>query len=335
MKTDLNIKYIIIISITIIFLISIQTINSKEITYNQENIDISIQAYMCSKVNCENIFINNINKANNSLYCAFFDYNLEEMNNVIRKSKIKKLILVDGDYQYFNDSYIIYEKRSAYMHNKFCIIDNKIVITGSMNPTKNGRDKNDNNIIVINNKEIAEIYSNYFKELVNEQQSEERYIHNIKKNYYLEFNNTNISICFSRRGNCLNKIRKELEKAEEEIKFMMFTMTENSLSNILILKHYLNLSIKGIYETSLITKYSTYHHLNHHNLDIIIYNNIGKMHHKVFIIDKDTVITGSMNPSPNADNRNDENLIIIQNKDIAKEYIKEYQRLENMNTIIK
>jgi phosphatidylserine/phosphatidylglycerophosphate/cardiolipin synthase-like enzyme len=332
MNLKLNLKYISLIILVIIFLTTISILKQEQkeeinekISYEKK--DIFVEAYMCRVNNCEEVYIQLINQANKSLYCAFFEFNLEDMNNAIKKKEIDKLILVDGDYKYFYEDYILYEKRSSYMHNKFCIIDNKITITGSMNPSKNERDKNQNNIVILYSEEISQIYTNYFRELIKEQQSENRYNHNMSKRYYLEFKNTNISICFSRGGNCLNEIRTEIEKANKNIFFMLFTMTDNNIANIILLKHYKNLEISGLYETSLITKYSTYHEMYYHNLNITRYRSSGKLHHKVFIIDEETIITGSMNPSNNADHRNDENVIIIKNKEIAKIFLEEYNRL--------
>ncbi|MBT4150600.1 phospholipase, partial [Candidatus Woesearchaeota archaeon] len=51
------------------------------------------------------------------------------------------------------------------------------------------------------------------------------------------------------------------------------------------------------------------------------------MHHKVFIIDGKTVVTGSFNPSKNGDSRNDENILIIRDETIASRYLAEYERL--------
>ena len=52
-----------------------------------------------------------------------------------------------------------------------------------------------------------------------------------------------------------------------------------------------------------------------------------KMHHKVFIIDNETVVTGSFNPTASAENKNDENIIIIKDKNIAGSFLKEFDRL--------
>ena len=51
------------------------------------------------------------------------------------------------------------------------------------------------------------------------------------------------------------------------------------------------------------------------------------MHHKVFIIDNRTVITGSFNPTKNGDTRNDENILIIHDEKIAGKYLEEFNEL--------
>lgn len=51
------------------------------------------------------------------------------------------------------------------------------------------------------------------------------------------------------------------------------------------------------------------------------------MHHKFFVIDNKTVITGSFNPTKAADYSNDDNLVVIRNTEIAKQYSHEFQRI--------
>ncbi len=52
------------------------------------------------------------------------------------------------------------------------------------------------------------------------------------------------------------------------------------------------------------------------------------MHHKVLIIDEETVITGSFNPTKNGDEGNDENVLIIHDKEIAKKFLGEFNYLK-------
>ena len=51
------------------------------------------------------------------------------------------------------------------MHDKFCIIDNQIVITGSYNWTDNAEFKNDENIVILKDNEQATKYSLEYKRL--------------------------------------------------------------------------------------------------------------------------------------------------------------------------
>ena len=60
---------------------------------------------------------------------------------------------------------------------------------------------------------------------------------------------------------------------------------------------------------------------------VVTDNNIHVMHHKVIIIDGYRVITGSYNLSANANTKNDENIMIIDSREIAALYMKEFVRL--------
>jgi phosphatidylserine/phosphatidylglycerophosphate/cardiolipin synthase-like enzyme len=64
-----------------------------------------------------------------------------------------------------------------------------------------------------------------------------------------------------------------------------------------------------------------------YGLDVRLDGNGGQMHHKVIIIDRSIVITGSYNFSASAETRNDENLVIIHSPVIAGYYLDEFQRV--------
>jgi len=50
------------------------------------------------------------------------------------------------------------DSRHAIAHNKIIIIDKETVITGSFNFTKAAEEKNAENLLIIRNKKLAEIY---------------------------------------------------------------------------------------------------------------------------------------------------------------------------------
>lgn len=64
-----------------------------------------------------------------------------------------------------NHVMIKHGKRGGLMHDKFCVIDNQIVITGSYNWTNNAEFRNDENVTVENDPEQATRFSEEFQRL--------------------------------------------------------------------------------------------------------------------------------------------------------------------------
>ena len=76
-----------------------------------------------------------------------------------------------------------------------------------------------------------------------------------------------------------------------------------------------------------------YDKLREAGLDVRLDGNKNKMHHKVIIVDEQVVITGSYNFSVNADRINDENLLVIHNRDIARQYLEEFERVYSQSQL--
>lgn len=68
----------------------------------------------------------------------------------------------------FNTTLVKRSGRGGIMHDKFCVIDSRIVITGSYNWSDNAEFKNDENIEITSNTELASKYSREFKRLKRE-----------------------------------------------------------------------------------------------------------------------------------------------------------------------
>ena len=62
-------------------------------------------------------------------------------------------------------------------------------------------------------------------------------------------------------------------------------------------------------------------------MEVKLDSNPALMHNKVAIIDGWIVITGSYNWSLNAEEKNNENMIIIKSVELAKIYEKEFQKI--------
>jgi phosphatidylserine/phosphatidylglycerophosphate/cardiolipin synthase-like enzyme len=108
---------------------------------------------------------------------------------------------------------------------------------------------------------------------------------------------------------------------------MSFSFTHNALGNAMLTRATNGVDVKGIFETRASeTEFSELPYLYCAGLSLKQDGNPGTFHHKVIIIDDEIVITGSLNFSENADDSNDENVLVISNQDIAAQYLAEFER---------
>jgi len=284
-----------------------------------------MEVYFCPSDNCEGILINVINSSTKSVHCAFFDVDLKEITRLLGQkshSADVKLVVDDENYGAIKGAGVRKDNSLQYSHNKFCVIDNEIVTTGSMNPTDNDAYKNNNNLLVIYSKYLAENYEDEFKELWNGDFGKGEKV----KYPIVYLNNHEVENYFCPEDLCSEKIIKEINKAEKGVYFMAFSFTNEKIADSILFND--NIDIKGVFDVKDTgSKYSQYNRLKDFGLDVRLDKNKYTMHHKVFIIDNRTVITGSMNPTGSGDYKNDENILIIHDKEIAKKYVEEFFRL--------
>jgi len=120
-------------------------------------------------------------------------------------------------------------------------------------------------------------------------------------------------------------LQDKLSRAESSIYFATYSFTHPKIANELIIRNMSGVAVKGIIEKG--SKYSQFQTLKSNNLAVVEDSNKSLLHHKFFIIDNTTVITGSFNPTRNGDERNDENMLIIHNTEVARSYLEEFERL--------
>ncbi|MDP3989876.1 MAG: phospholipase D-like domain-containing protein [archaeon] len=285
----------------------------------------SIETNFCPQEDCETILTNFLASAQESIHCALFELNLPKVQQVLleKSSSIDVKVVTDNDYLDEFDYPFVQEDSWGLMHNKFCIVDSKKISTGSMNPTLNGATKNDNNLLLIESQILAQNYDDEFQEMWSGTFKKGDPV----KNSRVMLSETKIQNYFCPEDHCTERIKGELAKAKESIHFMTFSFTSQEISNILLLKKLDNLTIRGVMEARQVTKDSVYQQLLYQGVDVVKDQNKQNMHHKVFIIDGKTVITGSMNPTGGGNTRNDENILIIEDENIAQLFLKEWERV--------
>jgi phospholipase D len=133
---------------------------------------------------------------------------------------------------------------------------------------------------------------------------------------------------FCHIDDCSAVVIKELSSAKNSVIFATYTFTEPSMGTAVILAHVNGLYVKGIIEKQNIKADSSqYPRFLSQGIDVKPDKNSALMHHKFFVIDNSTVITGSFNPTKAADESNDDNLVVIRNSAIARQYAQEFQRI--------
>lgn len=229
---------------------------------------------------------------------------------------------------------VIPDTGSGLMHNKFAVIDNSIVFTGSYNTTDNCTLKNNNNALIIRSDELAEIYNAEFSEMfysgIFGNRTEEGAFIQFQKKYFVKLNCMNINTYFAPEDNVEKIIHDRINKAEKSIRFMQFSFTSDVIGEAIISRFKDGIKVHGVFERKgSDTEYSEYIKMRVESIPVRLHRARGVMHHKVIIIDDYLVITGSFNISKNANIKNDENIIILNNPDLASKYINEFNSIYN------
>ena len=287
----------------------------------------AIELHFCPAENCSSYMYSTLSSAEESIHCALFDLNLPEIIAVLTEKNDEidvKLVVDDNHYEELADlDFVRQDTSSQYSHNKFCIVDDEIVTTGSMNPTYNGNYKNNNNLVIVESSILAENYEDEFSELWSGEFGDGKRT----EDPIVVLDGTIVKNYFCPEDWCANKIIDELSLANESIHFLTFSFTSEPIARKLIELHDANITVTGVFEKQQNSKYSKYAELLDAGLNVRWDTNKYKMHHKVFIIDSKIVVTGSMNPSKSGDTRNDENLLIIYDEEIASLFLKEFEKV--------
>ena len=136
-----------------------------------------------------------------------------------------------------------------------------------------------------------------------------------------------MQVLFSSEGPVIDAIISELQSADTSVRIMAFVFTLDEVRDVLLDKAAQGVTVQGIFDSrQATTQYSELPPLYCAGNDMRIDGNPYVLHHKVFIIDDDTVVTGSFNFSASAAESNDENVVIIQDPAIARLYIDEFNR---------
>lgn len=305
----------------------------------------------CSSDICKEI-LSNINSATKSIDIAIYGYSrVPEIESALKSAlsrgvKIRLVYDIDSEGKnIYPDTSVIAniisenntDAKSIYskniMHNKFYVFDNRITITGSANLSHTDMSGfNSNSIVVIDSEEVASIYKQEFEQMYNGKFHREKQF--FRKNE-VKLSGISMKIFFSPQDKTVtNALLPLINNAKSYIYIPIFVLTEKQIAESLIKAKNRGVDVKIIIDAlSASNRHSKHETLRANGVLVKTETYAGKMHSKSMIIDDEYVVVGSMNFSNSGNNYNDENLVLIKDKNIAKFYkeffLSQWSKIDN------
>jgi len=316
-----------------------------DLLHSEARIPAQIKIYFTdppySSGNIEKELKNFVDSASNTvIYAAFYRIDLTTITYALNQALNRGCtVYVICDYDEGNTSAyqtLTVNKKlgntSGLMHNKFCVIKDSAVWTGSWNPTENDTTKNNNNALVIYSSSLAQIYETEFMEMWSDKfgQAKTAWQNSSKE---VDVEGIKMRVYFSpyNQPQTNEAIKTVLDQTEKGVYFALYSFTDDLLGGTLIDLVNKRKKVYGIFDLEQFGIGSEYEKLRSAGTMVTFDGNQEKMHHKFAIIDPfcspAKIITGSFNWSVSANTENDENLLIIYSPEIAEVYYEEFLKL--------
>jgi phosphatidylserine/phosphatidylglycerophosphate/cardiolipin synthase-like enzyme len=285
----------------------------------------------------ENELIAAIDGAKNSVDMAIYNLTLDSIGQALLQAKRRgvtvRLVMeaeaIDKKIPrslIFAGIPIIGDNREGLMHNKFTVIDNQVVFTGSANYTSTSFYNDFNNLVRIRSQRVAKDYMVEFEEMFNEKLfgPDARPATPYPQ---VTIDGIVVDVLFSPDDEVASKVLPVLQSARTSIDFMAYSFTRDDFAQAIRDRSAAGVKVRGVFDADQVSSNTggEYDLLEKDGFDVHLDGIPGLLHNKVIIVDGEIVITGSYNFSTNADRTNDENLIIIHDPRIAQAYLVNFE----------
>lgn len=279
-----------------------------------------------------------ISQAEQSVDIAVFELDSEPIVEALiglEEQGIPVRVVIDTDYEgessinrlRRNGISVVTDDRSAFMHNKFTVIDNRYVWVGSMNYMPNDIYCNNNNLVWFDSPELAANYTNEMDEMYEERSFGPRSAVNTLAEQ-LTIGGVSVENYFAPETKVAPIIGDYIRQAQNEILFMAFSFTHEDVGETMLEMAEAGVKVQGVFETTGSDQsFSYYTIMNEENLPGVEIRRDGNpriMHHKVIILDRQTVIFGSFNFTGSANDSNDENIVVVHDPTFASFFVEEF-----------
>ena len=216
------------------------------------------------------------------------------------------------------------------MHDKFVVVDEAWVWTGSWNMTDNGTYRNNNNGVLIASRAIADDYATEFEEMFTNRfgPSSPANTPNPLVNLEGQDRPVQVEVYFAPEDGVADHLIQALSSAQSTVRFMAFQFTSEPVADALIELVGRGITVQGVVEErSADAPYSQVARLRAGGVEVFVDGNPYIMHHKVMIVDDQVVVLGSYNFTLSAEEENDENLLIVHDPEVAAAFLGEFGRV--------
>ncbi|MDX2133920.1 MAG: phospholipase D-like domain-containing protein [Saprospiraceae bacterium] len=238
---------------------------------------------------------------------------------------------------------VLYGNDLDLMHNKFMVCDAELpdkawVVTGSMNWTTENMTKDYNNMLCFQDQSLARSYVREFEEMWGSSSAvpdTNKSLFGSEKTdntpHQFRIGGVPVSLWFSPSDGTTGRIRQALETSEHSLLFALLTFTRDELAIACTDAHNRGVDVRGLIENTG-DQGSEFGYLTSNGIQVFTHTQSGSLHHKYAVIDAANpdsgplVVTGSHNWSSVAEERNDENTLIIADERVSRLFLAEFER---------
>lgn len=286
----------------------------------------------------DEIIADDVAQATRRVDVAAFDLDTEPLVNALidlETQGVTVRVVTDSDNEELssirrlrrNGISVVTDDRSALMHNKFIVVDETVVWTGSLNYTSNGAYCNNNNAVRIASPQLAANYTAEMDEMYEQRRFGPRSPEDTPRPR-LRIGRVLVENYFAPEEEVAPIIARVIEGGRSEILFMAFSFTYEEIGEAMLERAENGVTVRGVFENvgseSPFSYYPVFRDAGLSTLSVRQDGNPRLMHHKVIVVDQEIVIFGSFNFSASANDNNDENVLIVHDPEFAAFFVEEF-----------
>ncbi len=301
--------------------------------------DVQAMVYFSPYDDTRNLVIKELEQAQKSVSLVFYNLRDDTILQTLKKLHEKKVLIkvyldeyqAELSYNTFDDelrhadievnTILVGNAENSSMHNKFAIIDEKTVLTGTMNWSTTSFDENYEHFFKITNQVIVKQFLQVFENI--EKKSD---------NIVFDSDTDNFAVYFAPYESLLPVVTETLQKASKSVFLVMYHLNQPELIQEIINAHKRGVKVIVVLDSPQQKQENSDEDLIAQGISVFLVtlpNEFSRMHEKAVIIDNETVVAGSYNWTSLASFHNYETLLKITDTDIANAFLSQMFHLLN------